>query len=310
MTVQLPPKGIYSPIPTFFKKDYSIDYESILKHVRYLYQAKVTGILIGGSTGEAINLTREERHEIIRRVRSEFPDPSFKVMGGAIGSCIPDLLDDIQGLKSLKVDYAVVLVPGYYGPGLTKQQGLVNFFQTVADSSKLPLLIYNYPGVQNNIDLTIESYIKLAKHPNIVGCKLTHYNFTLYTLICQNEEIKSANFRPLAGVGQVLVPALATGIEGCIDGLSNVFPKSMLKVFNDYGKGDTVQAAKFQELVTTVNEMTAVLNLLGLKFALNHILGIGEVLHGRPPIDQDIDESVWEKYLPAFEKLWAIEKGL
>ncbi|CAH6723722.1 putative L-threo-3-deoxy-hexylosonate aldolase [[Candida] jaroonii] len=305
----LPPTGVYTPLPTFFKADddYSLDIDTQLKHADYIHQAGVSGVLIGGSNGEAVNLTKKERHSIVKAVR-ERVDDSFVILAGTVGQSISDVVTDISELKALGANYAVILVPGYFA-NLTNQQGLIDWFTAIADKSLLPIIIYNYPGVQNGIDLTFDSYITLSQHPNIVGCKLTHYNFPLYTLLGQSQQLKDNNFRVLAGVGQVFLPGLSVGVEGCIDGLSNVFPKCMVQIWNLYSQGKLEEAQKLQALVTKVNEMTAVLNLLGLKYAIKHILGVGEV-HGRPPLNQPIDLKVWEKYLPDFNELWAIEKSL
>lgn len=305
----LPPKGIYTPLPTFFKKDYSLDTETQLNHLNYIKTSGVAGVLVGGSNGEAVHLTKEERFDLVRLVK-ENVHQSFVVMAGVIGNSIKEVLSDISELKKIGADYAVLLVPGYFGTSLVKQNGIIDWFNMVADNSELPIIIYNYPGVQNGIDLSYDSYLKVSQHPNIVGCKLTHYNFPLYILLGQSQELKQNNFRVMAGVGQVLLPGLAVGAEGCIDGLSNVFPKSMVKIFNLYEQGNLKEAQKLQALVTSVNEMTAVLNILGIKYALKYAFGFGEIVTGRPPLNQDIDINVWNKHLGAFKLLLAYEECL
>lgn len=308
----VPPKGIYTPLPTFFKndEDYSLDLETQLQHFDHIQLAGVAGVLVGGSNGEAVHLTKNERHQVVKAVRERCSRDDFVILAGAIGVSIADIVEDISQLKEMGANYAVLLVPGYYGTTLTKQQGIIDWFSKIANKSALPVLIYNYPGVQNGIDLTYDSYVTLSKHPNIVGCKLTHYNFPLYTLLCQSAELKKNNFRNLAGVGQVLLPGLSVGVEGCIDGLSNVFPKAMVRIFTAYETGNCKEAQQLQAMVTMVNEMTAVLNILGLKYAIKYVWDLGDVVHGRPPLNQDIDVKVWEKYLPAFDQLLEVEKKL
>lgn len=308
----IPPKGVYTPLPSFFKNDdnYSLDLDTQLEHLQYVYSAGISGVLIGGSNGEAIHLTREERYLVVKAVRLKIPDKKFIIMAGIVGVSIPEILQDIKVNKELGANYVVLLVPGYYGSTLTKQEGIIDFFITIANKSDLPIIIYNYPGVQNGIDLTFDSYLTLSKHTNIVGCKLTHYNFPLHTLLGQSQELKANNFRVLAGVGQVFLPSLSVGVEGVIDGLSNVFPKAMVKIFKDFENGKIQEAQKLQYLVTKVNEMTAVLNVLGLKYSLKYIKGWGETVHGRPPLNQDIDLDVWNKYLPDFKQLLQIEQNI
>ncbi|AOA64552.1 Putative dihydrodipicolinate synthetase [Komagataella phaffii CBS 7435] len=302
--------GVYSPLPTFFKNDAkkSLDLEAQVAHARHLYDSGIKGILVGGSIGEAIHLTEEERLTLIRTLHKAVPE--FTIIAGVIGYCIEDIIRQISVSKENGASYSVILVPGYYGPSLVSQKGIISWFNSIADKAELPIILYNYPGVQNGIQLTFDSYKELSRHEKIVGCKLTHYDFTLYTLVGKSTELRDNNFSPFAGVGQVLVPALSVGIEGVIDGLSTVFPKSMIHLFNLYQEGKTEEASKLQELVTAVNEMTAVLNLLGIKYAIKHRFGLGESLVGRPPLDQEIDITVWDKHYEDFKKLEALEESL
>lgn len=312
MSSRTPPQGIHTPLPTFFKQDsnYLIDLDTQLRHFDYIQNSGVSGVLVGGSNGEACHLSSDERYSIIKAIKGKITKENFIVMAGAIGNSMLDIINDISTLKRIGADFAVLLVPGYFGTTLTKQQGIIDWFKIIADKSDLPIIIYNYPGVQNGIDLTYDSYLELSKHPNIVGCKLTHYNFPLYILLAQSQQLKHENFTVLAGVGQVLLPGLAVGVEGCIDGLSNIFPKSMVEIFNAFTRGDLEKCKELQRLVTEVNQMTAVLNILGLKYGLKHMLTFGDCETGRPPLNQKIDIEVWEKYLPAFKQLLEIEQSL
>lgn len=299
-------QGIYTPLPTFFSPDGLLDMETQLNHFKYIETSGVSGVLVGGSTGEAVHLSPQERYTLVQSIASKSSD-SFTVMAGAVGNCVAEVVDDIKWLQKMAAKFAVVLVPGYYGK-LVQQNGLVAWFKAIADQSVLPIVIYNYPGVQNGIDLTYDSYMELSKHPNIVGCKLTHYNFPLYILLAQSRELKANGFTVMAGVGQVLLPSLLVGAEGCIDGLSNIFPRAMVQIYTLFQAGEYQKCGELQRLVTEVNEMTAELNLLGLKHGLSYLgYGNGEA---RPPLNQSIDMRVWEKYLPAFEELLKVERSL
>ncbi|CDK27127.1 unnamed protein product [Kuraishia capsulata CBS 1993] len=304
--------GIYSPVPTFFHddEDKTLDLETQVEHAKVLYKAGVSGVLVAGSTGEAVHLTLSERAQIVKAIHDAIADPKFRIITGVVGACIPDICEQASAYKEAGSDSIIVLVPGYYGPAITKQDGLVDWFHKLGDKSPLPVIVYNYPGVQNGIDLTIDSFTKIGSHANIIGCKLTNFNFPLYTMLGQSETLKSKNFTPLSGVGQVLVPSMSVGVNGAIDGISNVFPKCMVEIGKLFSEGKLVEAAKLQDLITKANEMTAATNLLGLKYALKHKYGFGETLIGRPPLNQEMDVSVWKKYVPVFDELSGVEDSL
>ncbi|ODV84769.1 hypothetical protein CANARDRAFT_28909 [[Candida] arabinofermentans NRRL YB-2248] len=306
------PHGIYSPVPTFFhdNAEQTLDFETQKKHAKMLYDAGTVGILCGGSTGEAVHLTLEERAAAVQAVRSAVADPNYKIIAGAMGASIKDLAHQAKVFKEHGADSIIVLVPGYYGPAITGQQGLVDWFHALGDASCLPVIVYNYPGVQNGIDLSIDTFTQIGLHKNIIGCKLTNFNFPLYTMLGQSETLKNNDFTPLSGVGQVLVPSLSVGVKGAIDGISNVFPKCMVQILNLYDQGKYAEASKLQDLITRMNELTAATNLLGLKQLLKHRYGFGEDVIGRPPLNYQMDMTFWKKHYPVYESLSEIEDSL
>lgn len=307
------PEGIYSPVPTFYKNDanYSLDIETQIKHAKMLYSNGINGLVVAGSMGEASHLTRDERSTLFKSIREAIPDTSFKIIAGVPPLNIQDTVLDIEAASNSHADYSIVLVPGYFGPSLTSQQGIIDFFVAVADKLPLPIIIYNYPGVSNNVDIKTETFEKLLLHPKIVGVKLTHFNLDKYTLLTGNTKLnKINNFRSFTGLGQVLVPSLSIGAFGAIDGLSGIFPKCMLKIFSLYKDKQYEKAAELQYLVTKVDQMIMDLNLVGVKHALNAVYGFGEMLTGRPPLNVKVDIDVWKKHESAFNDLLKVERAL
>ncbi|EGV63906.1 dihydrodipicolinate synthase [Yamadazyma tenuis] len=306
-------KGIYTPVPTFFTgENYELDLESQIAHAKFLYSSGINGVVTGGSMGESIHLTRQERLEIVKAIRSAVPSDEFKIISGMPYTNIPDTIAEIKALKDAGANYTILLTPGYYGNSLTTQQGIIDYFTLVGDKSALPIVIYHYPGVSNGTEINPETFEVLSKHPSIVGVKLTHFNMDKYVLLTGRvEENKANNFRPFTGLGQILVPSLAIGAFGAIDGLSGVFPKSMLKLFELFNNKQYEEAQKLQFLVTRANQMVFSLNLIGVKHALNVIHGFGDSnVSGRPPLNHQVDLKVWNKYEDDIKKLGEFEKSL
>ena len=155
-----PPAGIYVPVPTFFAAESSSDYnissppvdvETQSRHSLFLVQGGIKGLVILGSTGEAIFVKNEERHKLISSQRKALDDAGYKdrpIIAGTATQNIDDTVQMIKESKDAGAEYAMVLSPGYFAPS-TNQIGIQKWFETVADRSVLPVLIYHYPGMRH-----------------------------------------------------------------------------------------------------------------------------------------------------------------
>lgn len=308
------PRGIYTPITTFFKDDenQTLDLASQVAHAKFLYDNGITGLVVAGSMGEAPHLSMQDRHDLVAALRKGVPDKKFKLIAGAppMGSIEDSVAESHSALKA-GADFLIMLIPAYFGPSLISQEGIIDYFTKVADKSALPVMIYNYPGTSNNVTITLESYKKLSTHPNIVGVKLTHFNLDLYTLLGKDYHMcETENFRPFTGLGQILVPALSVGIYGAIDGLSALFPKIMVKLYTLVQENKWKEASELQYLVTKTDRMIMELNVVGVKHALKEIHGLGESVIGRPPLSKPVDLQAYQKYAKDIQVLVEVEKSL
>lgn len=305
-------KGIYTPITTYFKNDgkYTLDVDTQVRHALMLYNSGIHGLVVSGGMGEATNITRSERNLALKAIRSAIPDKNFKLIAGIPPSSAADVIAESEDCKNSGADFIIVLVPGYFGPSLVSQTGIIDYFTNVGDYSALPIVIYNYPGTCNNVNITIDTFEELSKHENIVAVKLTHFNLDVYTMLANNKSLEVNNFRPFTGLGQVLIPALSVGIFGAIDGLSGIFPKCMLQLMKLYEEGEAEKALELQYLISKVDLMVSDLNVVGVKYALQQIYGYGECITGRPPLSKPVDLNAYKKYESDIKKLTEIETSL
>lgn len=303
--------GIYTPIPTLFSADNTLDFEAQKTHAILLYKAGINGLVVSGSMGESIHMKQAERLALLTELRNAIPDKNFKLIAGIPPINIDDAVDEIAKAYDAGADYMIILTPGYYGPGLTSQAGIVDYFLAIANRLALPFIIYNFPGVCNGVDLTVQSYRQLLAHPAIVGVKLTHSNMDKYIMLAgQKQENASNNFKPFTGLGQILMPSMAVGAHGAIDGLSGVFPKSMVQLLALYKQGKYEEALKLQLLVTRANQFTFEYNLVGIKYLLKRFYSLGDGTSGRPPLNNKLSDKDWCKYQEEIEDLYAYEQSL
>jgi 2-keto-3-deoxy-L-rhamnonate aldolase len=147
-----PPKGVFVPVPTFFKPasasaahdiEAKLDVESQVLHSVLLAKAGITGLVLLGSTGEAVHLSRSERYALVAGVReglarAGFPD--YPIMAGVLTNGVDETLDWLEDYAKAGAQWGLVLVPGYFGPAVD-QANIKEWFTVVADKSPLPILM-------------------------------------------------------------------------------------------------------------------------------------------------------------------------
>jgi 4-hydroxy-2-oxoglutarate aldolase len=119
-------------------------------------------------------------------------------------------------------DYALVLVPSIFHWAMN-DKAIVDFFQEVADSSPLPIVIYNFPNLLSGLDVNSDMLAELGAHPNICAVKLTCGGIAKVTRVAS--QFAPSQFGAISGMSDWIVPALSVGGIGCISGLANLFPK-------------------------------------------------------------------------------------
>lgn len=147
-----PPHGIYVPVPTFFVSKKAANYDPVaapvdvatqVAHSLYLARAGIRGLVILGSTGEAIHLTNKERFEVLSGVRQAFENEGFKdypIIAGTATQNIEETVEQLKGAKEAGAQYGLTLVPGYFA-GASTQEGIIRWFTAVADRSPIPILM-------------------------------------------------------------------------------------------------------------------------------------------------------------------------
>lgn len=299
-------RGIYTPVPTFFKKDLkTIDFETQVKHAQFLKNNGIAGLIVMGSTGEMGHLTRKERAQVVSHIHKSVPD--FPIMGGVSQHCTEEALAEILSLKQAGASHALVLPSSYFGPSI-KQQGIIDWYTEVADNSELPILIYIYPGVTNNVVVEPSTVVTLSRHPNIVGTKISHGDVAHHTAIGLNPSIKVGKFTCLTGLGQILLPALSVGFDGTVDALSGAFPKLYVNILKAYDLGDLATAESLQWIATLGEELVVRFGVIGIKKAIQKATGFGETYLGRAPLNQDV--LGWEDYEDCFTECADAERTL
>jgi 2-keto-3-deoxy-L-rhamnonate aldolase len=144
-----PPSGVFVPVPTFFKPASSstlqpaVDVETQVQHSVFLAKNGVRGLVLLGSTGEAIHMSRQERIDLVSGVRKGLNDagfPEYPIMAGTLINSVDETLEWLEDFKKAGAQWGLVLAPGYFGAAAS-QEGIREWYSVVADKSPLPILM-------------------------------------------------------------------------------------------------------------------------------------------------------------------------
>ncbi|OIW32749.1 aldolase [Coniochaeta ligniaria NRRL 30616] len=324
MSATAPPPGVYVPVPTFYRSSAEaksagqlqakVDVETQVNHSVFLAKAGIKGLVLLGSTGEAIHLNRAERLELVSGVRRGLDDagfPDYPIMAGVLTNGIDETLEWLRDYQKAGAQWGLALVPGYFGVGAS-QDNIKEWYTIIADNSPIPILIYNYPGVTNNVLVAPETYTALAAHPNIVGCKMSHGNVSHHVQVSLDPNIDHDAFRVYSGFGQQLGPIVAFGAAGVIDALAAIYPKTVVALFDAVTKSNTgdvsalAEARRLQYVVSRAEEFIGKTGVVGIKDAVYRVTGLGFNEGGRLPLKGRLADGEWEglrkAYLADIEK--------
>ena len=238
---KVPAPGVWAPAITFFDPSTDeLDLTSQAKYYRYLSQ-HLTGLVILGTNAETFLLTREERQTLLETARDAV-GPDYPIMAGVGGHSTKQVLEYINDAAAAKADYALVLPCAYFGKATTAKV-ITNFYDEVAEKSPLPIVIYNFPGVCNGVDIESDVMTELAKkHKQIVGVKLTCASVGKITRLAA--AFSNSEFAIYGGQSDFLLGGMAAGSAGCIGAFANVFPKTIKRIYDLYSEGKHDEAMK------------------------------------------------------------------
>ncbi|KAI0012622.1 aldolase [Xylariaceae sp. FL0662B] len=323
-----PPPGIYVPVPTFFvgKKAATydpvavpVDIDTQVAHSLYLAKAGIKGLVVLGSTGEAIHLTNKERFQVLSGVRQAFEKEGFKdypIIAGTATQNVEETVEQLRSAKEAGAQWGLCLVPGYFA-GASTQEGIIKWYTAVADRSPIPVMIYHYPAVSNNVKVVPSTYVALAQHPNIVGCKLSHGDVSYHAQIALNPAIDHSKFRTFTGLGQHLLPVVAVGAAGAIDGCAGFFPKTVVRLYDLSVKNqptdDEVRKRRLLQFkLSSVEELVVKFGTVGIKEATSRLRGLGDRDGTRLPLYGGIpgDDAEWAKWKVDIDQMEEEENSL
>ena len=230
-------QGIIPPVVTPMTADQELDLNGLRKHLDFMLSKGVHGIFVLGTTGEFYALDEREKQEVtaaaVAHCKGRTP-----VYVGTGAETTREVIRITKMAEKEGADGVSVIAPYFIKPS---QAELVDHFKRVAESTKLPVVLYNNPATCGGLSIEPETCAKLAEVPNIIGIKDSSGDL-------QNtiEIIRSTprdRFAVLNGRDTLILAALQFGAQGAIPASCNIAPDLCVGIYEAFAKGD-IEAAK------------------------------------------------------------------
>lgn len=256
-------KGAGVALVTPMKEDLSIDYDKLEELVDFHVKNGTDSIIICGTTGEAATQSHEE-HLATVKACVEFAKKRIPVIAGSGSNCTETAIYLSQKAEEYGADGLLVVSP-YYNKAT--QQGLVGHFSAVADSVKLPIILYNVPS-RTGCNIQPQTVAQLVNNvDNIVGIKEASGDISQVANIMQLTDGKIDLY---SGNDDQIVPILSLGGLGVISVLSNVAPKETHDIVAKYLDGDVKGSRDLQlKYLPLIHALFSEVNPIPVKKALN-----------------------------------------
>lgn len=256
-------KGAGVAIVTPFHKDGSINFEKFADLIEFQVNNSTDAIIVCGTTGEASTMTHEEHLSAIefciKQVAGRIP-----VIAGTGSNCTETAIYLSKEAERMGADGLLVVSP-YYNKAT--QNGLYTHFKAIADSVKIPVILYNIQG-RTGVNITPDTIVRLWRDvENIVGVKEASGNISQIAKILQ---LANGEIDVYSGNDDQIVPILSLGGKGVISVLSNVAPYETHRMCQLYFDGDVVESAKEQlRAIPLCDALFCEVNPIPVKAALN-----------------------------------------
>lgn len=232
-------RGTGVAIVTPFKNDSSIDFAALGRVVNHVIAGGVNYLVVMGTTGESVTLTKEEKKAIISYV-AEVTDQRVPLVVGIGGNSTQEVINCVRHTNLAGIDGILSVAPYYNKP---TQRGLFQHFKAIATSSPVPVILYNVPG-RTCSNISSDTCLELANEcENIVAVKEASGDMAQIMRIIK---AKPDNFSVISGDDMMTIPIIAAGGGGIISVLANAYPAQTSELVANALKSNYKSAREIQ----------------------------------------------------------------
>jgi len=256
-------KGCGTAIITPFTED-GVNFDEFKKMIEFQIKEGADAIIVCGTTGESSTMTTEEKKETIK-FAIETANKRIPIIAGTGSNCTKSAIEMSKYAQSVGADAVLVVTP-YYNK--TTQAGLIAHYKAIADSISIPIILYNVPS-RTGLNIAPKTCYELSKVENIVAIKEASGNISQVAEIanlCKN------NLAIYSGNDDQVLPILSLGGLGVISVLSNIVPKDVHNMVQNYFDGNTEKATQIQaNSLNLTSALFSEVNPIPVKTACNLI---------------------------------------
>lgn len=227
-------RGIFTALVTPFRND-DVDLAALEKLIEAQIAAGINGIVAVGTTGESPTLAHDERETVIRKC-VDIARGRCVVLAGTGSYSTRDAIEATKRAEQLGANAALVVAPYYNKPS---QEGLFRHFKSIAETTKLPIMLYNIPG-RCGVDIGADTVVRLAEAcGNIVSIKEAGGS------VERASELRTRlppSFTVLSGDDALTLPFMAVGAAGVVSVASNLLPAEVCALVRAFESGDSKAA--------------------------------------------------------------------
>ena len=261
---------------TCFNNDLSIDYDSMDKLLSYVIKGGVDYLVLVGTTGESVTLSKKEKSDLVKFVRRKYN--KIPIVIGIGGNSTGNIIQEINETDFDGIDAILSVSPYYNKPS---QEGIYNHYKMIAKVSPKPLILYNVPS-RTGSNISSQTTLRLAHDfENIVAIKEASGNLDQIMSILKD---KPDNFTVLSGDDSLTLPMIYMGAKGVISVIGQLFPQEYTKMVHEALNNNIDKANSIHYNLYHLYEPLYIEgNPVGIKAALNAIDICNVVV--RPPLN-------------------------
>jgi dihydrodipicolinate synthase/N-acetylneuraminate lyase len=258
--------GVHVPLTTPFDPvTGDVDPVALRANIRSLMEQGISGVVVGGSTGEAVFLDEAERKTLLEAARAVVPGDRLLFAGvGAESTRVTTRM--AKTAADVGADAVLVMPPAFYKGAMTPE-ALREHFGAIADTCPVPVVVYQVPPHLSTVDLSAGLVAELARHENIIGIKESRGSTE-----AMGELLHAVprDFQVLVGSGALLYGALEMGAVGGIVAVGHMAPGASVALYRQFKSGNAADAGRLQERIGPLHkEVVGGMGVPGIKVALD-----------------------------------------
>jgi 4-hydroxy-2-oxoglutarate aldolase len=258
-------QGIFPPIVTPFQYDGELYKAKVLHNVEKWNRTALAGYVVCGSTGESVYLTPDEKFQLWEWVAQAAAPEKLLIAGTGVES-VRETVMLTNRAAEMGYKAAMVRTPFYYRNLINRDEAQALYFRSVADQTKIPLMIYNWPQA-TGVDISPGVVAALSEHPNIIAVKESSGN--LEKVMQMIREVKPG-FQVLIGSAPTLAPSFQVGAVGAVLAFANAAPYACITIWEAVRTREYEAARDWQDRIARAAQLvTTKYGVPGLKHAMD-----------------------------------------